>query len=321
MIRAARPKPTDAMRDSPAAPAPFLLVADDFAIAPGVDDAIAALAEARRISATSALVTLPEWPEAGRRLAALRHRIAIGLHINLTLGTPCAAVPGLAPDGALPTVGQLIAMATTRRIDRAEIAAEVTRQLDAFEHATGYQPDHVDGHQHVHALPVVRDGVLAALAARGYPRPPLVRVPADRTSRILARGLYPAKALTLTSLALGFADAARRAGFPVNDGFSGISAFDRTVPYADELARAATAPGRRHLVMCHPGQPDTTLASRDPVVDRRADEYAALLAATGLPARIFHPERAAGGPAIDWNAAWPSRSTAAEPDGADRRPG
>lgn len=277
-----------------------ILTADDFALSEGVSAGIEALARARRISAAGAMVTMPRWPEHAPRLAALRGDIAIGLHLNLTLGAPLGAMPSLAPDGRLPAIATLVSRALARRLDRAEIAAEITRQFGQFAAATGYPPDFIDGHQHVHALPVVRDALIDALATGPAAVRPLVRNPADTARRISSRGLYPAKSLMLAGLARGFGRLLARHGWPTNDSFSGVSAFERASPYAAELARALRAPGRRHLVMCHPGIPDAELAALDPVVERRRDELDALSAFAGLPDLIWHPARAPDGPLIDW---------------------
>jgi hypothetical protein len=72
------------------------------------------------------------------------------------------------------------------------------------------------------------------------------------------------------------------------------------VPYAEELARAFISPGRRHLVMCHPGHPDAELAGLDPVVERRRMEYDALMRDPDLPERIWRPARGADGPPVAW---------------------
>ena len=42
------------------------LCADDFALHPGVDAAVVALAQAARLSATSCMTTAPRWPQAGQ---------------------------------------------------------------------------------------------------------------------------------------------------------------------------------------------------------------------------------------------------------------
>ena len=285
----------------------IILCADDFAISDGVSRGIAELAGARRISATSAIVTLPGWSGHAHRLAQLRPLIAIGLHVNLTLGAPLGAMPALAPLGRLPSLGDIVRRAVLRRLDRAEIAAEIARQLARFELATGVAPDFIDGHQHVHALPVVRGALLDALRER-FPaaqrRALLVRDPADRAVAIWRRGGEVGKALVIAVLSGGFGAAVRRAGFSTNSGFSGVSAFDVASPFGQELARFFTAPGPCHLVMCHPGYPDAELARLDPHTERRRQELEAIMAADGIVAAIWRIDRRAPAGAM-----WPVRRT------------
>lgn len=279
----------------------LILVADDYAISGGVTAGIETLAKKRRLSAASAIVTLPRWSNDAPRLAALRGDIAIGLHINLTLASPLGRAPSLAPRGVLPPIRTLTAAATSRRIDVAEVTGEIARQLEAFERGTGRPPDFVDGHQHAHALPLVRDGLLAALADR-FPHPanrPLVRVPVA-TLAGTARGAL-GKAAFVSSLSIGFGAAVRRAGFPTNDSFAGFSTLnpDRGAVAAD-LKAAARAGRGLHLVMCHPGVPTRELEELDPVLERRAAELAILGADNALTERLWVPRRGCDGPAIDW---------------------
>lgn len=281
----------------------IILCADDYGMSAGVSRGILELARTRRLSATSAMVTLPRWPQDAPALAQVRDRIAIGLHINLTVGSPLGPIPSLAPEGRLPDLRPLIVRALAGAIDRNEIAAEVTRQLALFEAATGFPPDHVDGHQHVHALPRIRDGVLDALAKRFPQGGPLVRDPADRVAAIRERGQAVPKAIIISLLSRGFSQAAQARGFQTNDSFSGTSAFDPDTPYAQELASSFRAAGRHHIVMCHPGHPDDELSALDPIVGRRAQEYAALSADTGLESALWRPARTADGPAVSWSAA------------------
>ena len=284
-------------------PGPVILCADDYGLAAGVSRGIIELAEAGRISATSAIVTFPRWPEDARRLADIRPRISVGLHIMLTLGRAVGPMPRLAPDGLLPSVGALVRKSLLRQIEPEEVRAEVTRQLDRFERATGFLPDHIDGHQHAHALPGVRQGVLEALAARFGQVKPLVRDPGDAVLAILRRGGEKAKALAITGLSFGFGTAARARGFPVNRGFSGVSAFDTSIPYANELTSALRTTGTRHIVMCHPGHPDEELRRIEPVVERRAQELAVLRDNPELLRRIWRPDRTSAGAPIDWRKA------------------
>ena len=271
---------------------PVILCADDFAISESVSAGVQELAAAGRLSAASAMVTFPEWPELAARLAGLRDRIAIGLHINLTVGAPLGPMPKLTPAGLLPTIGALTLKGGRGRVDIDEIAAEVSRQLAAFQQGTGFSPDFVDGHQHAHVLPGVRKGVLVALrlAARSVPGL-LVRDPADEIGRITKRGTCLAKAMQVAALATGFGRAARAAGLLTNSGFSGFSDFNTSKPYARELEAGFIAAGPRQLMMCHPGHVDETLEARDGVTVRREQEFRALMGAEGLTERLWRPDR------------------------------
>lgn len=278
-----------------------ILCADDFAISAGVSRGILELAGQNRISATSALVTYDRWPSDARQLALVRDRIAIGLHVNLTLGKPLGAMRSLAPDGEFPSLRALVGRALMGRIDTREVADEIARQLARFETETGFPPDHVDGHQHVHALPRVRAALLAALAARFPSGGPLVRDPADWSAALRTPGPAAAKAAIIALLSAGFRSAARAKGFATNTTFSGVTSFDRDRSYAAELAATLRAGGPCHLVMCHPGYADPELSAVDPVVERREDELAALMDGAAAASELWRPRRAADGPSIAWS--------------------
>lgn len=280
-----------------------ILCADDYAISEGVSRGILELAESGRISATSAMVNLPRWTSGDARpLRGVRHRIAIGLHLNLTVGAPLGPMANLAPSGRFPEIGSLTKAALLRRLDPGEIANEIIRQLEAFESALGFPPDHIDGHQHVHALPIIRSSLLTALAHCGRDIKPLVRDPADRWSTIVARKQAAIKATAVAVLTAGFGAMVRRQGYPTNRGFSGFSAFDTGRSYADEITAALRFPGRFPIVMCHPGYPDAELAALDPITVRRRQELDALRAMPNLSEMIWHAQRPAEGPTIDWRA-------------------
>ncbi len=194
----------------------------------------------------------------------------------------------------------MLRLVMSRRLLTAELTAEIGRQLTAFEQATGSSPDFIDGHQHVHALPIVRAAFLTAIREKNYLHRPLIRDPADGAGIIIARGAAVGKSLTIAALSQGFGAFIRKAGFPTNDGFSGVSTFDRRKLYGLEMERFLRAPGRLQLVMCHPGHVDAELSTLDPVSDRRAQEFEALMAYPDLPARLWNPRRLPSG-AIDWD--------------------
>jgi chitin disaccharide deacetylase len=281
-----------------------LLCADDYAMTNGISRAIIELAEAGRLSATSAMTTSAHWPSHATWLARVRGQIATGLHLNLTLGQPLGPMPGLTFNRQFPPIADLTARSLSGRLDRAEIAAEIERQLVAFEAELGFAPDHIDGHQHVHVLPRVRDALLDVVTRRyGSARMrPLVRNPADTLARIATRRRAAAKAVTLCWLGRGFASGAIAARLPVNEGFGGVCDFAPAEVAAD-FAAAVAPSGPRHLVMCHPGFVDDELVRIDPVRERRQCEFDVLMR-EGFCAPIWRPNRTAGGGALDWSAVW-----------------
>nr|WP_264185837.1 ChbG/HpnK family deacetylase [Roseicella aerolata] len=265
----------------------MVLCADDYGLTEGVSRGILALAERGRISATGAMANMPGWPRLAAPLRALGHGIiGVGLHLNLTTGAPLGAMPGLAPAGAFPRLGALLRQVlpvrgATRAAMEGELAAEIARQLDAFEQAHGAMPDFVDGHQHVHALPVVRQVLLRLLSQR-YPagrRRPWLRDPSDGLAAILRRGVSADKAVIVALLSAGFRRDARSASFDTNEGFSGFSPLQAATPAARVLERALLRLGPRPLIMCHPGHVDAALRALDPAVESRPLELAYLASA------------------------------------------
>ncbi|MFO1167819.1 MAG: ChbG/HpnK family deacetylase [Rhodoblastus sp.] len=254
----------------------FILCADDYGMTEAVSRGLLEAAAASRLSAASAMASLPDWGRAARDWTAVRPAVDLGLHVTLTVGAPLGAMPRLAPAGEFPALGTLAAAAVARRLPVHEIEAEIGRQIDAFCDAMGEAPTHVDGHQHVHVLPGVRRALFAALAQRGLSHLPL-RDSSDALTRIARRRANSGKALKVNALAAGFRRAAHHAGHPLNQGFAGYSDFAPDSYDARQFGAYLAAPGPRHLVMCHPGRVDDALRRLDPVTSAREAELAFFL--------------------------------------------
>lgn len=149
------------------APTLLAVCVDDFGMHGGVNDAALALGGAGRATAVSCMVDGPAWRSgAGPLRQALAGKADIGLHLDLTEQRPGR------PRRALPA---LIVAAYARRLSSRDMASELRRQLDAFEDAAGAAPDFVNGHQHVHQLPVIREALVAELLRRYRLRRPWLR--------------------------------------------------------------------------------------------------------------------------------------------------
>jgi predicted glycoside hydrolase/deacetylase ChbG (UPF0249 family) len=286
----------------------IILCADDYGLSPGVSRGIIELCAADRLSATSALVTSDHWQSQAAALQQIRSTAAVGLHFNLTLGKPLIAKTStthLDRTSAFLPISKLIIAALTRRLDASHIQQECSAQIAAFQQATGSLPDFIDGHQHVHALPVIRHGLLAAIREYTWPHSPLIRHPANSNVSLSTRLRAPPKQAIVDWLSSGFTSALRKSTPPHNHSFAGFSTFSGDTDYRTELeaALAHTTNPLCHLVMCHPGHVDDELRnSGDPIIERREQEFDALMATDQLPQRIWHPTRDTNG-AIDWQRA------------------
>ncbi len=252
------------------APHPVLLCADDYGLSPGVNEAIRDLIAAGRLTATSVMSLCPYWAEGAAPLKALSDKADVGLHFTLTDQPPLGPMPRLAPEGTLPPLGRLMRLAYTGGLDAAEIRDELARQITAFTAAWGGPPTYIDGHQHIHQLPIVRNAVADALAALpgAY-----IRLCGEPPADILRRGVAVPKTLLIGGLGGGLARIARARGIPANDSFRGVYDFSGRVPFGALMERFLDRPHRRTLVMVHPGIPDAALRRADPLVDQRKVEY------------------------------------------------
>jgi predicted glycoside hydrolase/deacetylase ChbG (UPF0249 family) len=243
---------------------------DDFGFSRAINAAALALIGMGRVHAVSAQVGGMAWSEGAEQLRGLdAQTLDVGLHLDLT---ECPLQPG----ARLP-LKALIARAYARRLPAPLLRGEIQAQLDAFERAMGRMPDYVDGHQHVHQLPVVRS-LLAQELARRYPG----RMPWLRGTRgpLLAghAGLGAgAKAWVIAALgARALAALARRSGAGQNARLLGVYGFDADAPeYERRLARWLHAAQTGDLLMCHAGASEET---SDPLARARAVEFSVLRA-------------------------------------------
>lgn len=133
--------------------------ADDFGLCPAVNEAIVRAHREGVLSSASLLVNAPATAEAVA-LARDLPTLGLGAHLALTELAPLTACSHLAPDGRFPA-----SHAATQwrlmvgRVPYAEIRAELAAQVEcALE--TGLPIDHLDGHGHVHVVPIVLRAVV-----------------------------------------------------------------------------------------------------------------------------------------------------------------
>ena len=258
-----------------APPRRFWLCADDYGIAPGVNVAIRDLVARRRLNATSVMVLAPSFSRAeAHALAALNageQRVAIGLHLTLT-GPLKPLTRDYAPlaEGAFLPVATTLRLALQQRLDVAAVTREFRAQFEAFADAFGRPPDFVDGHQHVHLFPQVRQAVLETASWIA----PTAWVRQCGGSLPLHRRLTDPKGLLIDWLSREFRARAKNLGIATNPAFAGTYTYRANVDFAAIFPGFLEGLPEGGLVMCHPGHVDAELERLDPLTTLREQEYA-----------------------------------------------
>jgi len=256
----------------------------------GVNQAVLALLALGRISAVSCLVDGPAW-QAGAQ--ALRQAVQgpdgaladVGLHLNFTDWLDGAAQAG-APRCEL---GALIWRCYGRRWHKADLVREIDRQWGRFEAVWGRAPDFVDGHQHVHQLPQIRDALAQVLQRRlsAGLSPHLwlrqCRSPGWRGWRAGINTSDTVKAAVIAALGSSrIGQMARRLGLRHSQRLLGVYPFDADA--AGYLRRwqtwLALAAQQGDVLMCHPAAPLTREQGvSDVIAASREMEFAVLRSA------------------------------------------
>jgi predicted glycoside hydrolase/deacetylase ChbG (UPF0249 family) len=267
------------MSADPAAPKPrrWVVCADDFGLDRGTIDATLALIRLGRVTATGVLPDAPNLKAAAPDLKAVSDSADIGLHLNLT-----ETVDKSAPKWPLPW---LCAAAMLRALPRWRVRDRIERQLDYFADAFGRMPDFIDGHHHVHQLPIVRDVLIDCVQLREPKVLPWLRIclpPQGETSR---------KARLIGMLGAGpLSEQARAEGFPASRCLVGVYGFDlRRDAYLAKVRQWLEMGVDGTVFMCHPSMRPS---AGDPIGAARRMElgvlageaYAAALSRAGVTA-------------------------------------
>lgn len=236
---------------------------DDYGLHPGVDEAVLAMIARGRVTATSCMVGAPAWQDDSAALKELfdAGRVDAGLHLDLVeypidvqLRRP---------------IGTWMRDSALRRVDAPTVRGEIRRQLDAFEAAMGRAPSHVDGHQHVHQFPVIRDLLVEELVHRyrGGPLPWL------RSTAGASRGGFKGRVIEAMG-ARALARLCADRGFGQNASLLGVYDFRGGPQRFGALLRQWLADARDgDLLMCHIA---TGIVPGDEIAQARVDEYGVL---------------------------------------------
>ncbi|KAF4790356.1 Carbohydrate deacetylase [Turdus rufiventris] len=156
----------------------LIITGDDFGYCPRRNQGIVDCFLAGAISNVSLLVNGSAAADAAE--LARRHNIPIGLHANLSEGSPVCEVLKtnsslLNQDGFFHGKMGFRTALSKGLLNMSEVKQELKAQVELFHELTGHLPPHMDGHQHVHVLPEVRHVFAEVLEEYGikYTRVPI----------------------------------------------------------------------------------------------------------------------------------------------------
>jgi chitin disaccharide deacetylase len=250
------------------------LCVDDFGLHEGVNQASLNLANKGHISAIGCMVGGPTWQHSHSALADVdRERVDIGLHLDFT-EHPLHIE-------SRHSLGAVILKSYTGGLNSALVRREIAAQLDAFEKASGTMPDFVDGHQHVHQLPVIRTQLLAELESRYHAAKPWLRNTSrsNLNSLSLSEGFgHWFKPQVIQALgAAALMRAAKPMGYSWNSNFGGIYNFStESARYPRLMSTWLKAAHQGDLIMCHPSAACVSATTSDPIYVARQVEFAFL---------------------------------------------
>lgn len=220
----------------------LIINADDIGMHPAVDDAVAELVEKGIIGAASVMAL--GRPNRDTLAGMARFGADLGLHVDFTSEMAHAAYR------RETSLSSLMLSAWSGTLSPAFVRDALDGQLQRFRELTGRLPDFIDGHQHVHQFPVIRNALAELLEQHGAKR--------IRVRNSAARRWRGPKAAVIGMLGSGaLARRLEQIGCRSNADFMGV--YDLT-PDADLAAYwrgwLSSAPVRGGLVMCHPALKD-----------------------------------------------------------------
>lgn len=124
----------------------LIVNADDFGLTHGVTCGILNAMDCGIVTSTTMMVNTPGTEEAAQILRE-RPGLAVGLHINISLGLPLTDCPSLLRDGRFVKPGVLGEKCGYREAD---LDRELRAQYQRFVSLTGRKPTHIDSHLYAH---------------------------------------------------------------------------------------------------------------------------------------------------------------------------
>lgn len=236
------------------------LCADDFAFNAKVSEGLLNLIEKKNVTAVSCMTNRKCWDLYGEKLKAHKGEIDIGLHLNLT--------EEIFLNEKECSLLEILLHSHVGLLQKTRLYKLLEDQMISFIKVMGCVPDFIDGHQHIHHLPVVR--FITLELQKKYAKKAYIRSVSSLC--FLSFNTF------IKSLVLNFTGALRssrlwdKQGLLMNKNFSGLRSF-KEEDFSKYFSRLLKKSRDGTLVMCHPGLKSHLGGAKDPINLAREGEY------------------------------------------------
>jgi len=136
----------------------LILTADDLGYCKERNKGIIECFQSGVLTHSSLLVNM-EGSKEGAKMA-VENNLPVGLHINLTEGKPVSPpelIRSLLKNNEFRGKFLFKEALKNEEIDTNEILIEIYAQINKFQELVGIKPSHVDGHNHIHVIPIISE--------------------------------------------------------------------------------------------------------------------------------------------------------------------
>jgi hypothetical protein len=231
----------------------IVLCADDYGQAFPISIGILDLVSQRRLTAVSCLVNEPEWRTQAAMLSPFHSQVDLGLHFNLTQGEALSRDYQTYYGHRFLSLPSVMLKSLTKRWRLDILEQECHAQLNAFIDAMGFLPHYLDGHQHVHQFPVIREAVMKVFKERLASQHAYFRFAYERTSSSHLGSTLKKWVIRSMSGSHLSRELTKHKIFH-NQSFAGSYPFHKARQYRDYFLKFLQEIETNGVIMCHPGQ-------------------------------------------------------------------
>jgi hypothetical protein len=233
----------------------MIVCADDFGLRPDIDEAILELCRFGKLSAVSCMTLFERCTRDNlQQLQEWREKVDIGLHLCFTAEPDAGHTPAKSRF-AFGSFGSCWRAAQSKELLKQDVLTEIKAQYDLFLQKTGCPPAHIDGHLHVHQIPVIREALIEFLLDLPKTQQLYIRNTAQDLRLLWKNDLPVAKAAGIGLFGCWMNGRLRSRGIQTNRGFSGVYDFrnyNQFPVYLPRFAKALTKPNG--ILVVHPGK-------------------------------------------------------------------